>query len=120
MLSGELKSRHSLENCDGCLKKGIYKTVLAQFPIKKLCFRKKAEKAGLFKEKNLHDITQKTLNKLNKQFKRDHGTSFTTEVKKVFKEEKKQINKGDIIRAAKENIEQQWKETAVERLVSIC
>ena len=34
------------------------------------------------------------------------------------KEERKQINKGDIIRAAKENIEQQWKETAVERLVS--
>ena len=71
------------------MKKGIYKSVLAQFPIKKLCFRKKAEKAGLFKEKNLHDITQKTLNKLNKQFKRDHGTSFTTGAKKVFKEEKK-------------------------------
>ena len=25
LLSGELKSRHSLENCDGCLKKRIYK-----------------------------------------------------------------------------------------------
>ena len=54
-------------------------------------FAKKAEKAGLFKEKNLHDITQKTLNNLNKQFKRDHGTSITTEVKKVFQEERKQI-----------------------------
>ena len=62
---------------------------------------------------------QKTLNNLNKQFKQGHGTSSTTEVKKVFKEERKQINKGDIIRAAKEIIEQQWKETAVERLVSI-
>ena len=101
------------------MKKGIYKSVLAQFPIKSLWLRKKAEKTGLFKEKNLH-ITQKTLNKLNKQFKRDHVTSFTTEVKKVFKEERKQINKGDIIRAAKENIEQQWNETAVERLVSVC
>ena len=64
-------------------------------------------------------LPKKTLNKLNKQFKQDHGTSFTTEVKKVFKEERKQINKGDIIHAAKENIEQQWKETVVERLVSI-
>ena len=100
------------------MKKGIYKSVLAQFPIKSLCLQKKAEKTGLFKEKNLH-ITQKTLNKLNKQFKRDHGTSFTTEVKKIFKEERKQINKGDIIRAAKENIEQQLNETAVERLVSV-
>ena len=108
LLSGELKSKHSLENCDGCLKKGIY-----------CVCEKKAEKAGLFKEKNLHDITQKSLNKFNKQFKQDHGTSFTTEVKKVFKEERKQINKGDIIHAAKENIEQQWKETVVERLVSI-
>ena len=100
------------------MKKGIYKSVLAQLPIKSLWLRKKAENTGLFKEKNLH-ITQKTLNKLNKQFKRDHGTSFTTEVKKVFKEERKQINKGDIIRAAKENIEQQWNETAVERLFSV-
>ena len=66
-----LKSRHILENCDGCLKKGISKLVLAQFPIKKLCLRKKAEKAGSFKEKNLHGIAQKTINKLNKQFKRD-------------------------------------------------
>ena len=70
------------------------------------------------KKKNLHDITQKTLNNLNKQFKRDHGTSFTTEVKKIFQEERK-INKGDIIHGAKENIGQQWKETAVEQLVFI-
>ena len=104
LLSGELKSRHSLENCDGCLKKGIYRSVLAQFPIKSLWLRKKAEKAGLFKEKNLRDITQKTLSKLNKQLKQDHGTSFTTDVRKVFKE-RKQMNKGHLIRATKENIE---------------
>ena len=65
LLSDELKSRHSLENCDGYLKKGIYRSVLAQFPIKSLWLRKKAEKADLFKEKNLRDITQKTLYKLN-------------------------------------------------------
>ena len=65
LLSGELKSRHSLENCDGCLEKEIYRSALAQFPIRSLWLQKKAEKAGLFKEKNLRDITQKTLNKLN-------------------------------------------------------
>ena len=99
-----VNSRHSLENCDGCLKKGVYRSVLAQFPIKGLWLQKKAEKAGLFKEKKLYDITQKTLNKLNKQLKQDHGTSFTTEVRKVFKV-RKQINKGHLIRATKENIE---------------
>ena len=65
--------------------------------------KKKAAKAGLLKEKKFH-ITQKTL---NKEFKRDHGTSFTTEVKKAFQEEGEQINKGGRIREAKENIEQQ-------------
>ena len=65
LLSGELKSRHSLENCDGCLEKEIYRSALAQFPIRSLWLQKKAEKAGLFKEKNLRDIIQKTLNKLN-------------------------------------------------------
>ena len=82
-------------------------------------FAKKTKKAGLFKEKIFMTLHTKTLNNLNKQFKPDHGTSFTTDVKKVFQEERKQINKGDIIRAAKENIEQQWKETAIERLVLI-
>ena len=86
------------------MKKGVYRSVLAQFPIKGLWLQKKAEKAGLFKEKKLYDITQKTLNKLNKQLKQDHGTSFTTEVRKVFKV-RKQINKGHLIRATTENIE---------------
>ena len=49
LLSGEIKSRHSLVNCDGCLKKGIYKSVLAQFPIKKLCLGKKSRE-GRFTE----------------------------------------------------------------------
>ena len=65
----------------------------------------------LYKKKNFKQLKQK--------FKRDHGTSFTTEVKKFFQKERKQINKGDIIRTSKENIEQHWKETAVEPLVLI-
>ena len=104
LLSGELNSRQSLENCDSCLKKGVYRSVLAQFPIKSLWLQKKVEKAGLFKEKKLCNITQQPLNKLNKQLKQDHGTSFTTDVRKVFKV-RKQINKGHLIRATKENIE---------------
>ena len=64
-------------------------------------------------------LHKKFINNLNKQFKRDRGTSFTTEVKKVFQEKRKQINKGDIICAGKENVEQQWKETTIERLVLI-
>ena len=51
-------SRHSLENCNGCLKKRINISVPEQFPIKRLHLRKKADRAVLFKEKHLHDITQ--------------------------------------------------------------
>ena len=119
LLSEELKSRHNLENCDGCLKKKIYKLVLAQFPIKRLCLRKKQRRQVCLKKKIFMTLHKKFINNLNKQFKRDRGTSFTTEVKKVFQEKRKQINKGDIICAAKENVEQQWKETTIERLVLI-
>ena len=113
----EMKSKHKFENCDGCLKNKIFKNELAKFPIKMPFFRKKAEEAGLFKEKVLRDITQKTLNNLDQQFKNDYGTSFTTQIKKVIQTETPKLNKEDIIRSTKENIEQQWKETAVERLV---
>ena len=51
LLSEERKSRHSLENCDGCLKKKIYKPVLAQFPIKSLCLRKKQRRQVYLKKK---------------------------------------------------------------------
>ena len=61
LLSEELKSRHSLENCDGCLKKKIYKSVLAQFSIKSLCLRKKAAMADLFEEKKIFMTLHKKL-----------------------------------------------------------
>ena len=35
---------------------------------------------------------------------------------KIFKQDTKQINKGEIICTTKENTEQQWKESAVECL----
>ena len=57
------------------------------------------------------------MNNLDQQFKNDCGTSFTTQIKKVIQTETPKLNKEDIIRSTKENIEQQWKETAVERLV---
>ena len=99
-----MKSKHKFENCDGCLKNKIFKNELAKFPIKMPFFRKKAEEAGLFKEKVLRDITQKTLNNLDQQFKNDYGTSFTTQIKKVIQTETPKLNKEDIIRSTKENI----------------
>ena len=92
------------------------KIELSKFPIKGAGLRNKAQKAGLFKEKILHDVTRKTLDDLNKQFKNKYNTKFTTQVKKIIYPDK-MLDKQNIIRAAKHNIEQQWKERSVERWV---
>ena len=65
--------------------------------------RNKAQKAGLFKAKILHD-TNKTLDDLNKQFKNKYNTKFTTQVKKIIYPYK-MLDKENIMRAAKLNTE---------------
>ena len=76
--------------------------------------KSKAQKAGFFKEKILHDVTNKTLDDLNKQFKNKCNTKFTTQVKKLIYPDKT-FDKENIIPVAKHNIGQQWKETQIER-----
>ena len=116
LLFDNAKSKHQIQNCDGCLKSSL-KIELRRFPIKGAGLRNKAQKAGLFKEKILHYVTRKTLDDLNKQFKNKYNTKFTTQVKKIIYPDKmfENIIRENIIRAAKHNIEQQWKETSVER-----
>ena len=113
MLSDNAKSQHQIQNCDGSLKCSL-KIELGKFPIKSANLKNKAQKAGLFKEKILHNITKKTLDDLNQQFKNKYNTKFTMQVKKIIYPDK-MMDKENIIRAAKHNIEQQWKETSVER-----
>ena len=113
LLSDNAKSQHQIQNCDGCLKSSL-KIELGKFPIKSVNLKKKAQKAGLFKEKILHDVTNKTLDDLNKQFKNKYNTKFATQVKKIIYPEKT-LDEENIIRAAKHNIEQRWKETSVEK-----
>ena len=79
------------------------KIELAKFPIKSANLENKAQKAGLFKEDDL-----------NKQFKNKYNTKFATQVKKIIYPEKT-LDEENIIRAAKHNIEQRWKETSVEK-----
>ena len=109
MLSENAKSHHQIQTCDGCLKSPL-EIELEKFPIKSANLKNKAQKAGLFKEKILHDVTNKTLDDLNNLFKNKYNTKFTTQVKKIIYPDK-MLDKENIIRAAKHNIEQQWKET---------
>ena len=89
---------------------------MGKFPIKSANLKNKAQNTGLFNEKILHDVTSKT-DDLNKQFKNKYNTKFTTQVKKITYLDK-MLDKENIIRAAKHNIEQHWKETSIEREVS--
>ena len=59
LLSEELKSRHSPENCKGCLKKKIYKSVLAQFPIKSCVCEKKQGRQVYLKKKIFMKLPKK-------------------------------------------------------------
>ena len=116
LLSDNAKWQYQIQKSNGYLKSSL-KTELGKFPIKCANLKNKAQKVGLFKEKILHDVTNKTLDDLNKQFKKKYNTKFTTQVKKVIYPEK-MLDKEIITRAAKHNIEQRWKETSVERQVS--
>ena len=106
LLLDNAKSQNQIQKCDGCLKSSL-KIELGNF----------YQKAGLFKEKILYDVINKTLDRLNKQFKNKYNKKFTMQVKKIIYPDKI-LNKENIIRVAKHDIKQQWKETLAERKVS--
>lgn len=88
--------------------------MLAEFPIKSKIFKAKAKKAGLIKQEVLTDITNKIVKSLDEEFKANYNTTFTSVFKKQGKEnEVKKIRYA--VRESKRNIEEQWKETCVER-----
>lgn len=107
---------HSLYDCDGCLKNEKLKYMLAEFPIKKgnVRFKARAKSAGLVKAQVLRNITSNIVNKLNEDYKRDYNTTFTGQICKQHKNNSPDEVKS-IARATKQDIEKQWKETAVER-----
>lgn len=80
--------------------------------------QKEAKKAGFItgKENILRDITNQTVQNLNKQFKSEIGITFTRALRTI------SVDKNDfnatrkIANSVKRKIEDQWKETSVERV----
>lgn len=110
------KQKHSIFDCQGCLKKLELKTVLAKFPIKSLKHKTKAKKFGLFREQILSDITNTTIHQLDNEFKEKYGTTFTKQagIKKSIKSDPRKDMR-NTVKSAKKDIETQLSETAVER-----
>ncbi|XP_057311411.1 uncharacterized protein LOC130649186 [Hydractinia symbiolongicarpus] len=112
------KRKHSFINCKGCFCYEKYRIPLALFPIKSRPLRRKATDAGLFKPKKkiLLEITDDTVASLDQNFKKDHSITF----KKAFtlsKKVKEKARKAEICKNIKLDIENQWKETSVARLI---
>ena len=77
-LSYEVKKRHSLTGCDGCMKNLVYQKTLA-ITDKKL--QQKASKTGLYRDNVLADITNLVVKKLDQTFKETFNESFLSQLK---------------------------------------
>ena len=96
-----------------------YKCALAEFLIKKgsTKFKVKAKSSSLVKLSILANVTNTIVTELNEQYKKDYNTTFSKQFSKNdCKENTPPLSAAFISRETVRNLEEQWKETAVERL----
>ena len=107
------KNKHSPTDCQGCLKDPMYKNVLSKLPIKTNAYRRKAFLHDFNGKKTavLH-VTNEIVNDLNRDFKSRFNVNFISQVAKSTKPSN--IEKENIARAIKKDIEAKWKQKSVE------
>ena len=114
-LSLDKKNAHSLFNCNGCLKDKKLKGTLGLFPVKSVAYKQKQNKTkkGLL-DKILCDVTNKTIKKMDVEFRENFNSSFSDQIEKKINNivQKERIKTA---KALKADIENQWKETSVQR-----
>ena len=79
-LSDKKKLTHRLDNCRGCLDDNNLKQSLGKFPIRNKKQNTLAIEAGLFREKILCDVTNRTVDELDRTYKEVFKTTFTKQV----------------------------------------
>ena len=105
---------HRLFDCNGCLKHQKYKSLLALLPMKSAAHKSKAKQAGLYKEKELKEVTSNVLSELDTLYKETYNTTFTRQMQKIFTGDK--INEAqNIARAVIKDTMTQQDETALSR-----
>ena len=85
-LSYEVKKRHSLTDCDGCMKNLVYRKTLAKFPVNDKRLQQKATKNGLYRDSVLADITNLVVKKLDQTFKETFNETFSSQLKPYTKQ----------------------------------
>ena len=113
-LSLDKKNAHSLFNCNGCLKDKKLKGTLGLFPVKSVAYKQKQNKKNGLLDKILRDVTNKTIKKLDVEFRENFNSSFSDQIEKKINNivQKERIKTA---KALKADIENQWKETSVQR-----
>ena len=113
-LSLNKKNAHSLFNCNVCLQDTKLNGTLGFFPVKSVACKQKLKENGLLDDKILYDVTNKTIKKLDVEFKANFNTTFSGQIKKKINNivQKEKIKTA---KALKADIENQWKEISVQR-----
>ena len=113
-LSLNKENAHSLFNCNVCLQDTKLNGTLGFFPVKSVACKQKLKENGLLDDKILYDVTNKTIKKLDVEFKANFNTTFSGQIKKKINNivQKEKIKTA---KALKADIENQWKEISVQR-----
>lgn len=110
------KERHSLFNCEECLRSDKLRPSLSLFPINKkdMKGKKRAEEAGLFRPPIQVKVVE-ALDRLNEEFKSQNYTKSFEEAAFDLKRKLKRQEERVLLKKTKKNIESQWRETSVLR-----
>ena len=112
-LSLNKKNAHSSFNCTGCLQDTKLKGTLGLLPVTSVTYKQKLKENGLLVDK-ISDVTNKAIKKLDVEFKANFNTTFSGQIEKKINNTV-QKDKNKTTSALKADIENQWKETSVQR-----
>ena len=108
------RSKHSTNDCQGCLNDPVFKELLAKLPVKKNVCRKKAflNDFNGRKSATLREVTNQLVTNLNQEFKSEYNTTFVSQIKTtttLINDEKE-----NTARAIKKDIKSKWKQNSLE------
>ena len=91
----------------------IHIGLLCQFPAKSKM--QQAQVKRMLEKQNIHNITKQNLKNLSQEYGAKYDTSFYSEVKKVLFPNAEKMDKATFALSIKRNMENQLKETSLER-----
>ena len=110
-LHQEEKLNHSVFDFKQCQK--IHIDFLCQFLAKSKM--QQAQVKRILEQQNMQNITKQNLKNLNQEYRAKYDTSFSSEVKKVLFPNAEKMDKAKFALSIKRDMENQLKETSLER-----